>query len=69
MIESEGWKEEIQKHVFIVNLENRRDMEEEEMEGSEEDEVAVAKGLFVDSRIDFLEMELFKFGMLIKRKL
>ena len=32
MIESEGWKEEIQKHVFIVNLENRRDMEEEEME-------------------------------------
>ena len=44
-------------------------MEEEEMEGSEEDEVAVAKGLFVDSRIDFLEMELFKFGMLIKRKL
>ena len=39
------------------------------VEGSEEDEVAVAKGLFVDSRIDFLEMELFKFGMLIKRKL
>ena len=38
MIESEGWKEEIQKHVFIVNLENRRDMEEEEMEGSEEDD-------------------------------
>ena len=39
------------------------------VEGSEEEEVAVAKGLFVDSRIDFLEMELFKFGMLIKRKL
>jgi len=31
LIESEGWKEEIQKHVFIVNLENRRDMEEEEV--------------------------------------
>ena len=39
------------------------------VEGSEEDEIAVAKGFLVDSRIDFLEMEQFKFGMLIKQKL
>ena len=39
------------------------------VEGSEEDEVAVAKGYFLNYPFNFIEMELFKFGMLIKLKL
>lgn len=38
MIDSEGWKEEIQKHTFVVNLENRSEMEDNETEESSEEE-------------------------------